>query len=146
VFAHLHRHDAGRGMMMVGRADRDRVNFPAQLLEHLAVIAVEPGFRVLLRTRLERVLVHVAERHNVVRGAMIRVAGAFATGADHGNVQFFIGRFEARAGCAGGPRHQNRAAGKGRIINEFAACDQILRRRRPGNILRRHGFMATPRS
>ncbi len=117
VLAHVHRHQAGRRVRVVRRADGDGVDLLAHLVEHLAVVEVR--FRVVLslpRPRLdlfgvaqvfqgvvEMVLVDVADGDNVAEFAGLgNVAVALAADADAGNADGFIG----------GPADARRQAGQ----------------------------------
>ena len=93
VLAHLHGHDGGRGVRVVGRADRHGVDLLAHLVEHLAVVDVTFWPSGTSRAcRLASVLVDVAEGDDVAEVAgLVDVAGALAADADAGDVQLLVG-------------------------------------------------------
>src|SRR5262249_49909519 len=106
VLAEAHRHDAGRGVRMVRRADGDGVELLGHLVEHLAV--VEVPFRVFEPRGLfvEGVLVDVADGDDLAQTAgVVDVAVALATDADPGEAEF-LARRVAGARRGGGGRSE----------------------------------------
>jgi hypothetical protein len=84
MFAHLHRHDAGRRMDMIGRGHDDRVDLLIHLRKHFTEILIPFGVRVFGAARAERVLIHVTEPYDDAAhfGGVIGVTGTFAARAD----------------------------------------------------------------
>ena len=120
VLAHLHGHDAGRGVGVVGRAHGDGVDLAVHLLEHLAVVEVLLGVRELLGLLVERLFVDVAEGDDLaVAAGVVRVAIALAADADAGEADFLIDRRFTHAGDGGRGGEQERArAGQRRLSEE----------------------------
>ena len=113
VLAHPHGHHAGRGMRVVGRADRHGVDLVAQLLEHLAVVEVLLRLGEVFRHLVEDVLVDVAEGDDLaVLAGVVGVAVTFAADSDAGEADLLIWR-EARATRVGAGTAQQERAGAG---------------------------------
>ncbi len=119
MFAQLHGHDAGRRVVMIGRGDDDGIDL-LYLFEHLAVIAIKTGARIFLAALAQPGVIHIAKRHDVFAGAGVGVAGAFAVGADDGDVEFFARRFEADLGCGRITGQHGGAGGDGGVFDEVA--------------------------
>jgi len=66
VLAHLHGHDAGHGVGVIGGAHHHGVDLLVHFAEHLAEVGVGFGLRMALGGRGEVVLVHVAQCHDVL--------------------------------------------------------------------------------
>jgi hypothetical protein len=93
VLAHPHRHQGGSGVVVVGRADRDRIDTLAHLVEHLAVVGELFRLRKHLRSGGEITGVYVADGHHVaVLAGVIRVADALNAQADAGDGDLLVGR------------------------------------------------------
>ena len=93
VLAHLHGHDRGRGVRVVGRADGDGVDLLAHLREHLAEVVVLLGVGEARRLGVQRVVVDVAEGDDVaVLAGLAAVAAALAADADAGDVDLPVGQ------------------------------------------------------
>ncbi len=70
-------------MMMIGRRNRDRVDFLADFVEQFAVVKKLPCFRPGFTPLAEPVFVDVAKGdHFHQRAGLFDVAGAFAADAD----------------------------------------------------------------
>jgi hypothetical protein len=114
MFAHPHRHGAGHGVRVVGRADRDGIDALAHLVEHLAIIVVPLGIGIFLGRLVEGLVVDVADGDHVARLAGVaRVALALASHADAGEVDLFVGRLAfLRLRAAGDPESRARHGGR----------------------------------
>ncbi len=93
MLAHAHRHHAGRGVGVVGRADGHRVDLLAHILEHLAVVEVLLRLGILRAHLVEAFAVDVAKGDNLtVLAGVVGVAVSLAANADTGEADLFIGR------------------------------------------------------
>src|SRR5262249_43767328 len=83
MFAHTHRHDARRGVAMVGRAHRHGVDLIADLLEHVAIVEVLLRFGELFCLLVENMAVDIAECDDLaVIARVVGVAIALAADSD----------------------------------------------------------------
>ena len=80
-------------MHVIRDGDDDGVNVLALLIQHLAEIFELRGAFVFLKSLGRPLIIHIAERHDVLVGASLDVAGRFAARTNRGNVQLFIGGF-----------------------------------------------------
>ena len=89
-------HMAADGVHVVGRGDDHRVDVLAFLVEHLAEVAEARRVGEALEGRGGAAVVHVAQRHDVLRrGGGAEIRSALAAGADGGEIQFLVRRFVA---------------------------------------------------
>ena len=81
------------GVRVIGRADGDRVDPIAELVEHFAVIGKCVLDLLFLQHAVERVLVDVAQRENLAElGCVSHVAVALAAHADAADLNLFVRR------------------------------------------------------
>ena len=88
-----------RRMVMVGRGDEDDVNVLLAFLEHLAVIVVGLGRRLvldlvaeLLELARELVVVHVTNRHEALAHGAVEAVAAHAVSGNNGDAELRVGR------------------------------------------------------
>ncbi len=117
MFAQLHRHHAGRRVMMVGRGDCDRVDV-LPLFQHLAVIGVPRGLRKLFEHLGRALSVDVAERDDVFARAAVDISPTFTRRADRGDVELLIRRSARSGGLARDPDSRTQSGG---LFHEFAS-------------------------
>jgi hypothetical protein len=107
VLAEAHREERSRSVVVVGRRDGHGVDARAFLVEHLAVVLVPLRLReALVRLRGVRI-VDVAERDDVLAGAVADVDRPFPPDADAGDVELLVAPESSRAqhGGEGGKAH-----------------------------------------
>ena len=105
------------GVKMVGGGNRYRVNALAHFIEQFAVILVKFGLGVFFDLPGAMGAVHIAQRHDVFAVATIRIAGAFAAGANRRDVQFAV---EVLSPHEGGDAKGHRTGGQGGGLDELA--------------------------
>ena len=119
VLAHPHGHHAGRGVGVVGRADRHRVDLVAHLLEHLAVVEVLLRLGVLFTHLVEDFAVDVAQGDDLtVSAGVVGVTVSLAADADAREADLFIGRLTERASRGRRAADQESAGAGGRGLLE----------------------------
>ncbi len=110
VLAALHAPHGCGSVHEIRNGHDDGVDIVGLFVEHLAEVFVFGGLFVLFEGCSGMLFVHIAERDDVLRSAAIDVACGLASGADRGDVEFFVGRFITR-------RLQRRNAAKSRQGN-----------------------------
>ncbi len=140
VLAHPHGQHAGRGVVMVGSRDDDRVDVLA-LFEHLAVIFVLGNVRIFLVRFGRALVVGVAQCDDVLVRATGDINAAFSAGADRGDVELLVRRAAGRPnGRSRDPDHRTQC---GRLFHEItsrrlsdhvAPCALGLRSSSPGTV------------
>ena len=125
VFAELNRHHRGRRVMIVGRADKHRIDLAVHLVQHFPIVGK------LLRQRLVQTVVlvvplnlseatvdgalgHVADGHQVFVRGWLDMVPAPPAYADAGNVELGVGRRTGEDGGSGEPMCSDRRGGQGR--------------------------------
>ena len=84
----------GRGSVHeIGNGHDHGVDIIALFFEHLAEVFILCGLFVLLEGFGGMLFVHIAERDDVLRSTAIDVARGLSSGADRGDVEFFVRRF-----------------------------------------------------
>ena len=125
-----------QSVMMIRRGHDDGVDALFHLGEHLAVILVALGVGIFLAARFKRARVHVAQADDDAAGlgGFIGVAGAFAAGADHPNLDAAV---EILSSHDVWPGDREGAGGERGVLDELTTAE---RGSRPGGIERlRHG-------
>ena len=85
--------DAGRDMVMIGRADDDGIELTSFFFEQFAVVGVATGFWETLGKAVEVSFVDVAQGDDVFAGDAVDIFRSPIGRANDGNVEFFIGGF-----------------------------------------------------
>jgi len=107
MFAHPDRRRRHHGMHVIGRGDDNCIE-SFLLFQHLAPVLIPAGVRVFLLPTGKSARVHIARRHDVFVGAVVRVAGAFAARAADPDAKLFVCRELARRNRSGAPRPRGR--------------------------------------
>ncbi len=118
VLAQLHRHDAGRSVMVIGCGDNDRIDVLA-LFEHLAVVFVLGDARILLVSFGGAIVIGVAQRDDILLGAPRDIDLPLSAGADGRDIELLVRRAAGRPQRL--PRDPNRRAQGGRLFHELAS-------------------------
>ncbi len=93
-------HGGGRdnGMIMIGRADSDRVDAVGHFVEHIAPVLVAPGRGMGIADFRQGVVVDIADGNDVAKArGIFGLFLSFAADANAGEADFFV-----RAGTLGG--------------------------------------------
>ena len=90
VLAQPQSHHRGRGVDVVGRGDRHRLD--VGLFEHLAKIDIRLGLRKIAAGLAQQQVVDVAQRHDVLVLQVVDAEPRLVGGADKRDVQLLVGR------------------------------------------------------
>ena len=106
VLAHFDRHHGGGKVHMVGGSDGNRVNLLIHFHEHHAEVLVLFCIGKLSENFIAPRLVHIAKRHNILRGDTSYIYAALSTDTDAGDVQLTTSDdiASARGNVIPGPR------------------------------------------
>ncbi len=114
MLAQLQGGQRGKGMGVFAGADNDRIEL-ARMIVEFPEIDEFARLRELLRGGGEGGLVHIAQRHDVLRAHGLQVSGAASARADNGDVEALVGIALLRDGRhaqRGGPAREQRGAQK----------------------------------
>ena len=123
VFAHLHRHEGGRGVHVVGRRNGHGIDIPAFLLQHQSEIFELPGLRIFFECPGAVDFIHIAQGVNVLIIHVGDVAGAFSAHADAGDVQAVVCTKDVATGYERKGHRGGR--GGGRAFHKLATAEEL---------------------
>src|SRR5881628_688672 len=119
MLARFHGTQSGRGMRVIGRGNRDRVDALRFLVEHLPVVPVALRLRVALKGVFGGLPVDVAQRVDVLALHALHVVAAHAAHANAGDVELVARR--AVAAPQGVARHYGESRSRRDAAHELAS-------------------------
>ena len=122
VFAGMNGAHCGRGMVVIGDCHNDGVD-TRLLFQHDPVIGIRACARIFLQGVGHGIGIDIAEGDDIFAGNALQIGGGAAAGADAGDVQLLVGRFEVGAGGVGRQSRGQGCGSEGGRINEVAPAE-----------------------